>query len=153
MKAALLLGLWVSAGLLVARALPPGERAMAVLFWPFFLGHRAPHADPLTRLCEALGPSDPAQALVAELSAALARLDQRIARVQAAAVGVSPEAPSAALLREAEARLRADHGRLLQAADEAATRLAILVDPSERAEVEALLRDLQRRLSAEEAVG
>ena len=138
MKAALLLGLWVSAGLLVARALPPGERAMAVLFWPFFLGHRAPHADPLTRLREALdafvqvtqqtvtgtvrlklykgnviiGPSEPAQALVAELSASLARLDQRIARVQAAAVGVSPEAPSAALLREAEARLRADRGRL-----------------------------------------
>lgn len=153
MKAALLLALWVGVGLWVARSRPAAERPMAVLFWPFFLGHQPAGSDPLTRLRQALGPSDPAQALVAELSAALARLDERIARVQAAAAGVTPGAPSTRLLREAEARLREDRGRLLAAADEAATRLAIGVDPSERAEVEALLRDLQRRLSVEEGVG
>lgn len=153
MKALALLGLWLAAGAVVSRGLPAGERVMATLFWPFFLGHRPAAADPLTRLRQALGPSDPAQALVAELSAALARLDARIARVAAASVGVDPGAPSARVLREASAKLSEDRGRLIAAADEAATRLAIGVDPSERAEVEALLRDLQRRLSAEEAVG
>lgn len=150
MKAGLLLALWLGAGLLVARGLDGRERALAVLFWPFFLGAR-PSASPVERLKMALGPGDPAQVLVAELAAALARLDLRIERVALARAGT--QGPSLPLLDEAEARLREDRERLLRAVDEAATRLALLPDTHERAEVDALLRDLHARLHVEAEEG
>ncbi len=146
MKALLLLAVWLAAGLMVARSLDGRERALAVLFWPFFLGAK-PTSSPLMRLEQALGPGDPAQVLVGELTAALTRLDVRIARIQAARAGSTGS--SSRLLDEAEARLRADRGRLLSAADEAATRLALLPDHRERGEVEALLRDLHGRMVAD----
>lgn len=150
MKATLLLLAWIGAGLLVARSLDGRERALAVLFWPFFLGAR-PSASPLELLRAALGSGDPAQVLVAELAAALTRLDARIARVALARGGTA--GGSARLLDEAEARLKSDRARLLAAVDEAATRLALLPDHRERGEVEALLRDLHGRMLAEGEVG
>lgn len=146
MKAGVLLGLWVLAGLVVARGLDGRERGLAVLFWPFFLGAR-PTTSPLERLRAALGPGDPAQVIVAELAGALTRMEARLQRIEIARAGVV--GPSLRLLDEAAARLRADRARLLASADEVATRLALLPDDRERGEVEALLRDLHARLSAE----
>ncbi len=146
MKPALLLLGWLAVGVWVARGLDGRERALAVLFWPFFLGAR-PTTSPLERLQAALGPGDPAQVLVAELNLALARLDARVERIVLARAGA--RGASSRLLDEAEARLRADRDRLLQAVDEAATRLALLPDARERGEVEALLRDLHARMVAD----
>ena len=147
MKATLLLGLWVVAGLLVARGLDGRERGLAVLFWPFFLGAR-PTTSPLQRLQVALGPGDLAQVIVADLALALTRMDARIERIELARAGA--EGPSVRLLDQALERIQADRRRLLASADEAATRLALMPEARERGEVEALLRDLHARINAED---
>lgn len=153
MKAALLLGLWLAIGLAVAGRdrRPPIERALAVLFWPFFLG-RVDRAGPLERLAEALGPGDAAAALVASLAAAFARLEARLRRVDDALARTDNDR-SRQLLLAARDRLRAELHEARAAVDEAATRLTLMAEDHERGEIEALLRALSSRLMAGEELG
>ena len=154
MRAALLLLGWALVGVWVARTGPrtPVEYFLALLFWPFFLG-RKPEPGPIDRLKQALEPGDPAQELVAELEAAMKRLQARLSRIEKAIAALgpgSPEGPSRRLLLEARARLRAELETVMAAIDEAAARLYLMQDAGDRSEVEALLRALRARLHAGE---
>lgn len=153
MKAAALLALWLVAGFAVAGRdrRPPVERALAVLFWPFFLG-RVDRAGPLERLAAALGPGDAASALVASLGRALARLEARLRRIDDALARTDSQR-SRQLLVEARDRSRAELVEARAAIDEAATRLTLMAEDQERGDIEALLRALSSRLMAGEEIG
>lgn len=155
MKAALLLTVWVVAGLVVAgRARRPlAEQALAVLFWPFYLGRSAQNG-PLERLAAALGPSDAASALVGGLARAFFGIEARLARVEEALARTGPDSErSRRLLLDAREKLKGELAEARDAVDEAATRLALMAADGERGEVESLLRALQARLMAGEEVG
>lgn len=167
MKAAVLLGAWLSVGAWVALRgpRPPLERALAWLFWPFFLGESGPapadvEVDPtLARLQRALGEGDAADGVVAELSRALGRLRGRRDRVQSEldALGAGPVGPvgdararSRALLEAALARIHAELGLVEAAIEETATRLVLSREGGGGAEVGPLLDALRGRLAAAE---
>lgn len=169
----MLLSAWLVVGLAVGLRgrRSAWERALAVCFWPFFLvvpagldpaAAGAAPADaraPLARLRAALAPDDPAHAVIDRLAAALDRQQARLSRLEAAAAGAGPVAGdepalaqarqrSRALLFQARDRERAALGGALAAVEEAATRLWLLRERGEPAEVEALLRGLVARLDA-----
>lgn len=167
MKAALLLGGWLMVGAWVAfrSQRPPGERALALLFWPFFLqgmpgaAAPAPVEPSLARLRRALGEGDAADDVVAELSRALQRLRGRRDRLQAeldglgeAAVGPVADARSRSrgLLAAARGRLEVELARAEGAVEETATRLVLAGEAGATADVEPLLEALRSRLSAAE---
>ena len=168
MKAWLFLALWLAVGLWLARQgeRSPAERALALFFWPFFLGQgdeEPPPPSPLERLRTALGERDLAgQAIAEELERALDRLRAKLARVEGALAELPREgegavaqarAASRKLLESARQRHRRDLDAALAAMEEAATRLHLAQDASERGAVDALLRSLKDRLLAEEEVG
>lgn len=164
MKAWMLLSGWLVVGLAVGlrgqRA--PWERVLAVAFWPFFLvapASGSAGSDPVSRLRAALGEDDPALAMVSRLTQALARQQARLARLEAAVARAGPGAqddPALALARQrsrellvtARDRERATLSEALAAVEEAATRLWLLRERGEPAEVEALLRGLAARIDA-----
>ena len=176
MHTVLVLSAWLVLGLVIALRgpRPAWERALALLFWPFFLMGElslappaaavpptSPSVDPgsLVRLRAALGEGDPAQALVADLGRALAAHQARVDRLEAALAAVggpSTEDPaldrararSRALLAQARDAERQALGEALAAIEEAATRLWLLRAGAERGEVEALLAGLAARLRA-----
>lgn len=170
MKAVFLLGGWLAVGTWVAfrTQRPPGERALALLFWPFFLqgmpgaSASAPIEPSLARLSRALGEGDAADDVVAELSRALQRLRGRRDRVQAeldvlgaAAAGpvADARARSRALLEAARDRLEVELARAEGAVEETATRLVLAGEAGEAgatADVGPLLEALRSRLSAAE---
>lgn len=162
----MLLCAWLAVGLAVGlrgqRA--PWERALAVAFWPFFLlvpaGGGVLQAGSVERLRAALAPDDPAQALVDNLERALRRQQARVARLEEAVgragevEGDGPELVAArrrslALLVAARDRERAAVGAALAAVEETSTRLWLLRERGEPAEVDALLRGLAARLDAD----
>ena len=167
MKAGLLLCAWLLVGVWVAFRAPrsAGERALALLFWPFFLGD-APvvatsrHVEPsLARLRRALGEGDAADDVVAELSRALARLRGRQGRVQAEldALGLGASGPvaearerSRALLVAAFDRIQGELARAEAAIEETATRLVLAREGGGAADVGPLLDALRVRLAAAE---
>ena len=166
MKALLLLAGWTAVGSWVAfrgeRSV--GERALALLFWPFFLGQDAPVEGPglhpaSARLARALGEGDAAGEVVAELSVALFGLEARQARVQDELAGLGPEVQgevgdarrrSRALLTEALARLAAEQARAEAAIEETATRLVLAREAGQDEDVGVLLNALRARISAAE---
>lgn len=170
----MLLSAWLAVGLAVGLRgrRSAWERVLAVCFWPFFLvapvgpdpaagsaGPTTASAAPLARLRAALAPGDPAHAVVDRLASALDRQGARLARLEVAAAGAGPvpgDEPALAearlrsrdLLVQARDRERAALGVALAAVEEAATRLWLLRERGEPAEVEALLRGLVARLDA-----
>ena len=168
MKAWLFLALWLAVGFWVARQAGRSstERALALLFWPFFLGQGDDDPlppSPLDRLRTALGERDLAgQAIAEELERALDRLRARLARVEGSLAELPREGRGAVaqardasrkLLESAREHHRRDLDAALAAMEEAATRLYLAQDASERGAVDALLRSLKDRLLAEEEVG
>jgi hypothetical protein len=166
-KALIFVGLWLGVGAFVSlrRPAPPAERVLAALFWPLFLlsptgPAAAPRADepaPLRRLRAALGPADPAAAVVGELAAALARVDARAARLAAALAELGPDdggaigqarARSRELLDRSRQAAERERDEALAAIEEAATRLLVASEDGERADVAGLLRSLRARLDA-----
>lgn len=163
MKAALLLAAWLAAGAFVAFRGPraPGERLLALLFWPFFLGAPPAPAEPasLARLRRALGDGDAAADVVAELRSALDRLSARRARVAEELAGLGEgdggdgaRARSRELLTQALAAVERERARVEAAVEETATRLVLARDSGADDQVDALLGALRSRLSAAEEV-
>lgn len=163
MTAALLGLAWLAVGGAVAfrGARAPVERALALLFWLFFLGDRPADPEPaaLARLRRALGEGDAAQDVVAALRGALDRLSARRARVaeELGALGEGDgvdgaRARSRALLREAIAAVDRERARLEAAVEETATRLVLAREGGAPEQVDALLDALRSRLSAAEEV-
>ncbi len=162
MKALLLLGLWIGAGMWFARLrTDPVERVMATLFWPFYVG--APNAlerpDHLTRLAAALGPGLATDGLLSEVDAALRRVIARRQRVTAALEALGPidgadevRQASRRLLEEAQARIDAQLAAAHAAIADTATRLVLARDGDDPAELESLMSALRARLLASEEV-
>lgn len=170
MTALALLFAWLLVGVAVAfrGARPPGERALGLVFWPFFVGGQsepddaAPTDPALARLHRALGEGDAADDVVAELHRALGRLRARRDRVQAEidALGADAAGPRAdsqarsrALLEAARDRVGAELARAEAAIEETATRLVLAHEAGDAAEVGPLLDALRGRLGAAEELG
>lgn len=164
MRAWIFAALWLGTGLLVATRGPrsPSERALCLLFWPFFLGETSPNAPaPLIRLQRALGTDPGAEALLASLERALDELRQRLKRLDAALLqlpdpGDGPLAQarqeSRRLLEETRDAQRLELERALARVEQAATRLFLAQETADRGEVQRVLENLRHRLLAEEEV-
>lgn len=156
MKALLFLGGWLCVGVVVAtmRVEGPLERALALLFWPFFLVQPAqapPRTGALERLRSALGPEAGSEAFVEELDRALRSLRARLERVEGALAELDEDqGTSRQLLEEARDRARQDLEEALAAIEESAARLVIA--QSTGGEVDAILAALRHRLLAAEEV-
>ena len=164
MKALLLLAGWTAIGSWVAfrgdRTV--GERGLALLFWPFFLGQEPPAAGAglhpsLARLARALGEGDAAEEVVTELSAALYGLSARRHRVQEELTGLGPEEAgdvgdarrrSRGLLTQALAALDGERAQAEAAIEETATLLVLARETGQDEDVGVLLRALRARISA-----
>lgn len=174
MKAGLLLVAWVLVGLVVGwrRAAPPWERALAVLFWPFFiagsfggeeprpLAGRVDGAPDLASLVALLPDAPLALELARRLEAALALRQARVCRLREARSRLLA-APAPADGPRGEARQRSLHalGRAIEEestliervqaqVEELCTRL--LLQPEGRAVgVEEVLRDLRGLVEAQ----
>jgi len=166
--------IWISVGVVFAARSggSRSERALVLLFWPFFVvggvdaETDAPqNTGPLGRLRQALGGGDTAAAMVGELERTVARLESRLSRVQAAQAELDGDVRpggdsdlararerSAAMLGEARERCRRELDAALAAVEETATRLVIAQETSSSAEVEGLLASLRSRLQAAEEV-
>jgi len=166
--------LWVSVGVVVAARVGAsrGERVLVLLFWPFFLvGGEEPEPElrrgrgPLSRLRQALGGEDAAEAVVGELERAVERLERRLSRVDAAhaeldaAVGPGGDSDlararrrSMTMLEEARERCRQELDAALAAVEETATRLVVAQETGSSVEVRGLLESLRSRLRAAEEV-
>lgn len=145
MKPLLLLGVWLALGVAVAwrRPLPAGDRVLATLFWPFFLGSPDPGAtSPTGRLAALLHARDQ-PALAQRLLAEEARLRASITRLQAAEREL--QGPGGALVRAALATARDSVRKLDALSDETRARLVIA---AESGSSQAVLADLQAHLAA-----
>ncbi len=178
MRAALFGLLWLLPGVWLAlrgRTRPAAERVLILVFWPFFLGAEGPveaappswtcPEGPLGRLHQALGGDHAATGVVVELQRAVARLEDRLSRLDAAlgqlASGEQGEVSealraarsrSADLLEHARARCRGELDAALAAVEETATRLVIARETGSSTEVRGLLDSLRSRLHAAEEV-
>ena len=179
MKALLFGALWLGPGVVVAlraSSRHPVERLLCLLFWPFFLfdTDEAPQPaagpvprGPLARLHRALGGDDAASSVVLELQQAVARLEERLQRMDAALGELGPEAGAAlpeadpladararstSLLQEARTTCKSELDAALAAVEETATRLVIARETGSSAEVRELLASLRGRLQAAEEV-
>lgn len=174
MKAVVFGLIWISAGVLIAVRTggSRGERALVLLFWPFFLvggdhteTEAAQRPGPLGRLRQALGGGDTAASVVGDLERVVARLERRLSRVEAAHAELDADVRSgedsdlararqrsAAMLGEARERCRRELDAALAAVEETATRLVIAQETGTSAEVQGLLASLRGRLQAAEEV-
>lgn len=148
MKALVFVAAWVGLGAVVAfrRPMSPVDRALALLFWPFFLAGEAPAPDsPVGRLAARLDADPATQPLAAALrreEARLAAATRRLAAARAEGAG----ARSAAVLDAALAAAQADLDRLRELADVAGARL--LVAAARSGGADAVLADLRAHLAA-----
>lgn len=168
MKAAVFVVVWLALGVAVAARTPrpSWERALCAAFWPFFLAADLAGTTvlgPVDRLRAALAPDDPAQRLVADLAAAIARQVARVDRLEHAVAGTQAGSGSAGALEAARgtsrdllvsalARERTALADTLAAVEVTATRLWLLRESGDRDEIDRLVADLASRLQAGEEV-